>query len=37
MLVVIGAGALWGWAMLDLGGLFLQAEALLLRNTFPLS
>jgi hypothetical protein len=37
ILVVIGAGTLWGWAIMQLGGLFLQAEALLLRNTFPLS
>jgi hypothetical protein len=37
ILVVIGAGTLWGWAITQLGGLFLQAEALLLRNTFPFS
>ena len=36
ILVVIGAGTLWGWAIMHLGGLFLQAEALLIRNTFPL-
>jgi hypothetical protein len=37
ILFVIAAGTLWGWAILHLGGLLLQAEALLLRNTFPLS
>jgi hypothetical protein len=34
---VFAAGTLWGWAIMHLAALFLQVEALLLRNTFPLS
>jgi hypothetical protein len=37
VLFVVAAGTLWGWAIVQLGGLFLQAEALLLRNTLPWS
>jgi hypothetical protein len=37
VLAVIGAGTLWGWAIMQLCGLFLQAESVLFRNIFPLS
>jgi hypothetical protein len=37
ILFVIAAGTLWGWAIMHLAGLFLQAEVLLLRNAFSLS
>jgi len=37
VLAVLSAGTLWGWAVMHLGGLFLQAEAILLRNPFPLN
>jgi len=37
VLFVITAGTMWGWAIVHLGGLLLQAEALLLRNSYPLS
>jgi hypothetical protein len=36
VIAVIGAATLWGWALMQLCGLFLQAEPLLLRNTLPL-
>jgi len=36
VLAVIGAATLWGWALMQLCGLFLQAESVLLRNTLPL-
>jgi hypothetical protein len=35
-LAVIGAASLWGWALMQLCGLLLHAESLLLRNTLPL-
>jgi hypothetical protein len=37
VLAVIGAATLWGWALMQLCGLFLQAESLLLRTSIPLS
>jgi hypothetical protein len=36
VIAVIGAATLWGWALMQLCGLFLHAESLLLRNTLPL-
>jgi hypothetical protein len=36
VLAVIGAATLWGWALMQLCGLFLHAESLLLRSTLPL-
>jgi hypothetical protein len=35
VLFVTVAAALWGWTVMHLAGLFLQAEALLLRNMLP--
>jgi hypothetical protein len=37
VLAVIGAATLWGWAIMQLCGLFLQAASLMLRSAFPLS
>jgi hypothetical protein len=37
VLAVLAAASLWGWGIMHLGGLILQAEALLLRNALPLS
>jgi hypothetical protein len=37
ILFVVAAGTAWGWAIMHLGGLLVQAEALVLRNTYPLS
>jgi hypothetical protein len=37
ILFVIAAGTEWGWAIMNLDGLLLQAGAVLLRNTLPLS
>jgi hypothetical protein len=36
VLAVIGAATLWGWSIMQLCGLFLHAESLLLRTTLPL-
>jgi hypothetical protein len=36
VIAVIGAATLWGWALMQLCGLFLHAESLLLRTTLPL-
>jgi hypothetical protein len=37
VLAVLSAGILWAWAVMQLGGLFLKAEAILLRNPLPLN
>jgi hypothetical protein len=37
VLLVIGAATLWGWALMQLCGLFLQATSVLIRNHVPLS
>ncbi len=36
VLGVIGAGTMWCWAIVNLGGLLMQAETLLLRNNIQL-
>jgi len=37
VLAVVGAATLWGWALMQLCALYLQATSVLVRNPFPLS